>query len=62
MISDMGDICPSSQDAEKPACPLVFYCVDPSTSMEDMYARYWKRWSVWNKIRRKVWPDTVDCT
>jgi hypothetical protein len=42
IISDMG-ICPFSQDAEMAGLPIgqVFYCVDRSTSMEDMYARYW---------------------
>jgi hypothetical protein len=42
MMSDMG-ICPFSQDAERAGLPIgqVFYCVDRSTSFEDMYARYW---------------------
>lgn len=42
MMSDMG-ICPFSQNAESAGLPVgqVFYCVDRSTSMEDMYNRYW---------------------
>jgi hypothetical protein len=42
IVSDMG-ICPFSQDAEQAGLPMgqVFYCVDRSTSMEDMYNRYW---------------------
>jgi hypothetical protein len=43
MMSDMG-ICPFSPSAERAGLPVgnVFYCVDRATSMEDMYARYWK--------------------
>lgn len=43
MMSDMG-ICPFSRGAEMAGLPMgpVFYTVDRSTSMEDMYARYWK--------------------
>lgn len=42
MMSDMG-ICPFTQGAEKAGLPMgpVFYAVDRSTVMEDMYARYW---------------------
>ena len=43
ICSDMG-ICPFSRGAEKAGLPMgpVYYCVDRSTSMEDMYAAYWK--------------------
>ena len=43
MMSDMG-ICPFTQGADKAGLPLgdVFYCVDRSTGVEDMYAKYWK--------------------
>jgi hypothetical protein len=43
ICSDMG-ICPFTQGADKAGLPIgdVFYCVDRSSSMEDMYARYWK--------------------
>jgi hypothetical protein len=43
LMSDMG-ICPFTQGAELAGLPMgpVFYTVDRATSMEDMYARYWK--------------------
>ena len=43
MMSDMG-ICPFTQGAEMAGLPMgpVFYTVDRATTMEDMYARYWK--------------------
>jgi len=43
ICSDMG-ICPFTSGAEKAGLPIgpVYYTVDRSTSMEDMYARYWQ--------------------
>jgi hypothetical protein len=43
ICSDMG-ICPFSNGANLAGMPLgpVFYTVERATSMEDMYARYWK--------------------
>lgn len=43
LMSDMG-ICPFTSGPDLAGLPIgpVFYCVDRSTSMEDMYARYWK--------------------
>jgi len=43
MMSDMG-ICPFTKGADLAGLPMgkVFYTVDRSTSVEDMYARYWK--------------------
>mmetsp|Transcript_25892 Transcript_25892/g.63410 ORF Transcript_25892/g.63410 Transcript_25892/m.63410 type:complete len:544 (-) Transcript_25892:60-1691(-) len=42
ICSDMG-ICPFSKGAEEAGLPIgpVYYCIDRSTSLEDMYARYW---------------------
>ena len=43
LMSDMG-ICPFTQGPDRAGLPMgdVFYCVDRSSTMEDMYARYWK--------------------
>ncbi|KAG7347346.1 DUF1415 domain containing protein [Nitzschia inconspicua] len=43
ICSDMG-ICPFTSGAEMAGLPIgpVFYTIDRSTSMEDMYARYWQ--------------------
>lgn len=43
MMSDMG-ICPFTNGAEMAGLPMgqVYYTVDRCTSMEDMYAGYWK--------------------
>lgn len=43
ICSDMG-ICPFSRGAESAGLPIgpVFYTIDRSTSLEDMYARYWQ--------------------
>ncbi|KAL3937317.1 MAG: hypothetical protein SGARI_002166 [Bacillariaceae sp.] len=43
ICSDMG-ICPFSSGADKAGLPSgpVYYTIDRSTSMEDMYAAYWK--------------------
>jgi hypothetical protein len=43
ICSDMG-ICPFTSGAEMAGLPLgpVHYAIDRSTSMEDMYARYWQ--------------------
>eukprot|EP00978_Attheya_sp_CCMP212_P032559 scaffold127838_cov46-Attheya_sp.AAC.1 len=43
MMSDMG-ICPFTSGPDLAGLPMgqVFYTVDRSTKMEDMYARYWK--------------------
>ena len=43
MMSDMG-VCPFTNGAEMAGLPMgqVYYTVDRSTSMEDMYAVYWK--------------------
>lgn len=43
MMSDMG-ICPFTNGAEMAGLPmgLVYYTVDRCSSMEDMYASYWK--------------------
>lgn len=43
ICSDMG-ICPFTSGAEMAGLPIgpVHYAVDRSTSMEDMYARYWQ--------------------
>ena len=43
ICSDMG-ICPFTSGADKAGLPIgpVYYTVDRSTSMEDMYARYWQ--------------------
>jgi hypothetical protein len=42
ICSDMG-ICPFSKGPDQAGLPMgpVFYTVDRSTSLEDMYARYW---------------------
>lgn len=42
MMSDMG-ICPFSQSAEKAGLPVgdVYYCVERTSNVEDMYAKYW---------------------
>ena len=43
VMSDMG-ICPFTKGADRAGLPMgdVFYTVDRSTAIEDMYARYWK--------------------
>jgi hypothetical protein len=43
ICSDMG-ICPFTSGAEMAGLPIgpVYYTIDRSTSMEDMYARYWQ--------------------
>lgn len=43
MMSDMG-ICPFTQGSEMAGLPMgpVYYCVDRATTMEDMYASYWR--------------------
>jgi hypothetical protein len=43
ICSDMG-ICPFTSGSESAGLPIgpVFYTIDRSTSMEDMYARYWQ--------------------
>lgn len=43
MMSDMG-ICPFTSGSEKAGLPMgdVYYTVDRSTTMEEMYAIYWK--------------------
>jgi len=43
ICSDMG-ICPFSKGADEAGLPIgpVFYTIDRSTSLEDMYARYWQ--------------------
>ena len=43
LMSDMG-ICPFTSGADMAGLPMgpVYYTVDRSTTMEDMYARYWK--------------------
>ena len=43
ICSDMG-ICPFSKGADQAGLPIgpVYYTIDRSTSMEDMYARYWQ--------------------
>eukprot|EP00559_Dactyliosolen_fragilissimus_P002274 CAMPEP_0184859456 /NCGR_PEP_ID=MMETSP0580-20130426/4456_1 /TAXON_ID=1118495 /ORGANISM="Dactyliosolen fragilissimus" /LENGTH=696 /DNA_ID=CAMNT_0027356095 /DNA_START=74 /DNA_END=2164 /DNA_ORIENTATION=- len=43
MMSDMG-VCPFTNGAEMAGLPMgqVFYTTDRSTSVEDVYARYWK--------------------
>lgn len=43
ICSDMG-ICPFTSGADQAGLPIgpVFYTIDRSTSMEDMYACYWK--------------------
>lgn len=43
ICSDMG-ICPFTRGADLAGLPIgpVYYTVDRSTSMEDMYARYWQ--------------------
>ena len=43
MMADLG-ICPFTADAEKSGMPVgpVYYAVDRSTTMEDVYEAYWK--------------------
>jgi len=43
IMSDMG-ICPFTSGPDLAGIPIgnVFYCVDRATTVEDMYARYWK--------------------
>jgi hypothetical protein len=43
ICSDMG-VCPFSKGSDLAGLPIgpVYYAVDRSTSMEDMYARYWR--------------------
>jgi len=43
VMSNMG-ICPFTSGAELAGIPMgpVYYCVDRSSSVEEMYARYWK--------------------
>ncbi len=43
MMSDMG-ICPFTNGAEKAGLPMgnVFYTVERTSNVEEMYARYWK--------------------
>jgi hypothetical protein len=43
LMSDLG-ICPFTSGADRAGLPMgdVFYCIDRSTTMEDVYARYWK--------------------
>ena len=43
MMADLG-ICPFTADAEKSGMPMgpVYYAVDRSTTMEDVYEAYWK--------------------
>lgn len=43
ICSDMG-ICPFTSGADQAGLPIgpVYYTIDRSTSMEDVYARYWK--------------------
>lgn len=43
VMSDMG-ICPFTKGADRAGLPMgdVFYTIDRSTAIEEMYARYWK--------------------
>ncbi|GKY91902.1 hypothetical protein MPSEU_000161800 [Mayamaea pseudoterrestris] len=43
MMADMG-ICPFTKDANEAGLPLgeIYYCVDRSSGVEDVYARYWR--------------------